>query len=338
MGYRAAFIDESWDDRRGGLYLMAGVLMDSETIPEADAAVRAAVGNWVPHATSLHHQGHDHVIASMLDTVEAHAGWTTVVVQAPLRGDLESARQATLARMLTHLSEQRVHDVLLDTRASAAEWRQVQAEGRKVPDIDRRDLKTYQRLVRAGNVSHRMRLVHVNDQAHPGVWLADTVVWAARRAVLNSDVTWWDRVSDLTTVLDASTGAEVYIERPPEPDRTAPPVGERGPHDPGHDAEALLSPPAYRAEPGPTTDNPRTQVLRHLLDQIRSARAGEPAPAAAGALIEHVGRLTAAIDRLDSTVTRLLASGTEPTDVAPSVMDADDDGPDPGPETDVEID
>lgn len=296
-----AFVDEAFiHPQQGGpgAYLFAAVLIDSDEVQRAITSAHHAARGSIYHSTTMYHRGHVGIIEDMLDTVERHAGWTVVAVQAPMDRNLEANRQATLERLLAYLNAQRVRDVILDTRADAADWQQVRIEGRRVPDIDRRDLRTYRRLVHDHVVSHRMRLIHADDRTQPALWMADAVAWSVRRALATDEPQWWLRISDVATVLDAQTGSELRLEH----NRAAPPAGERDPHNKSQSAQAmLLSPSAYRNPPH------EGGLLASLIDQAAIARAPQrdAGPGLEQELLSQVRRLAAQVGHLADEIRHL---------------------------------
>jgi len=347
-----AFVDEAFIQWRHhpGAYLFAAVILDEDAVAQAADAARAAARGWEFHSTHLYHRGHVGVIESMLDAVEEHAGWTVLVAQTPL-ADLsddepqppgvrrETARQTSLERLLTYLNAQKVRDVVLDTRGGEAEWQLARQEGRRVPEIDRQDIHTYRRLVHRGDISHRMRLIHVDDRTQPVLWMADAVAWSARRALAVDEPQWWARIADVATVLEASTGAELRIED----NRAAPPDGERGPHDVSQSAHPMLLPaqgplPGY--DPGPDvgdTVGAAGVILTHLLRQADDARAGLH-PLRAEQQRRLLAEMRALAERVDDLTRQIqdLRAARPATDLSAS-DGADVPSPSPHPEAEREI-
>ncbi|MBO3736642.1 hypothetical protein [Actinoplanes flavus] len=272
--YRLAFVDETVIERRNrtGVYLFAGVVIDGAGLPDTITAVRQATGNNSFHATDLYRRGFHSRITALLDTITEHAGWTFYVAQPIGPRDREQSRQQALVRMLHQLDEQKVHDVIADTRAGPDEQAQTQREGRKVTVADTPDIDTYKRLVRSRQISARMRMLHRDDRQQPGLWMADAAAWALQRAVAHDDPRWWARITDTATIIDAHTGRELTVTS----NRAAPPQptsGERGPEHLSQSAQAsLLSRPSYPQSRSPA-NQPTAPIhpLAGLLRQIEAA-------------------------------------------------------------------
>ncbi|MFF5291854.1 hypothetical protein [Paractinoplanes globisporus] len=237
----------------------------------------------------------------MLDATHAHADWAYLVAQAPLHpAGTEAARQDNLARLLQLLNQQRVRDVVLDTRANDAEQHQRLLEGRKTHRSDQPDLTTYRRLVRDGDISPRMRLIHVDDRRQPALWMADALAWAAQRALVYDEPQWWSRVTGITTVFD-TTGAHLSLDS----ERAAPPaVNPAGDRDPRHQSPSAPAPlPRHYMLNGGTTNRTHGpgEHYKQLLDQaggtdLQAARTRLSSQVAA--LSDHVAELTVAISQL----------------------------------------
>jgi hypothetical protein len=294
-----AFVDETFIHRDGhpGAYSFAAVLVDPGELPlVVDAARQAAAHHEQFHATDLYRRGHIQPIEDMLDTTETHAGWTLMVAQTPLGDHQEPARQAALAQLLRQLDAQKVRDVVLDTRASPREQRDTQMQGRKVNLSDRPDITTYQELARSKQISHRMRLQHVDDRHQPALWLADVVAWAFQRALVFDEPQWWSRVADVATIHDAATGKELALRD----GRTALPTGERDPRTLSPSAQNPLPQPSFYTLNGGTTN--RTQGPGHyfldLLAQSLQARGTDTNPIASSirTLAANIEAVAAAID------------------------------------------
>jgi hypothetical protein len=272
--YRLAFVDETVIERRNrtGVYLFAGVVIDGADLPDTITAVREATGNNSFHATDLYRRGFHSRITSLLDTITEHAGWTFYVAQPIGPRDREQSRQQALSRLLHQLDEQKVHDVIADTRAGPDEQAQTQREGRKVTVADTPDIDTYKRLVRSRQINARMRMLHRDDRQHPGLWMADAAAWALQRAVAHDDPQWWSRITDTATIIDAHTGRGLTVES----NRAAPPQpasGERGPEHLSQSAQAsLLSPSSYPQNHSPSNrQTAPSHPLASLLRQIEAA-------------------------------------------------------------------
>jgi hypothetical protein len=301
-GHPVAFVDEAFIrlNRHPGAYLFAAVLVDADNLTDViDAARQAAGPHDEFHASDLYHRGHVQPIEDMLDTTEAHAGWTLMVAQTPLGEHQEAARQAALTQLLHQLNEQKVRDVVLDTRASPREQLDTQLQGRKVSPSDLPDITTYRRLVRGQQINARMRLQHVDDRRQPALWLPDVTAWAFQRALVFDEPQWWSRVAGVAgvaTIHDAATGAELTLAS----DRTAPPTGERGPRPQSPSAQNSLSSITFYTLNGGTTN--RTQgagyLFNALLSQSTDARTRPPSSALDASLAE----LTASVDRLATAI------------------------------------
>ncbi|WP_436528266.1 hypothetical protein [Actinoplanes sp. HUAS TT8] len=272
--YRLAFVDETIIERRNrtGVYLFAGVVIDGADLPDTITAARDATGNNSFHATDLYRRGLHPRITAMLDTISQHAGWTFYVAQPIGPRNREQSRQQALVRMLHQLDEQKVHDVIADTRAGPDEQAQTQREGRKVTIADTPDIDTYKRLVRSRQISSRMRMLHRDDRQQPGLWMADAAAWALQRAVAHDDPQWWSRIIDTATIIDAHTGRELTVTH----NRAAPPQptsGERGPEHLSQGAQAsLLLPQSYPQNRGPASQHTAPiHPLASLLRQIEAA-------------------------------------------------------------------
>ncbi|WP_045740273.1 hypothetical protein [Actinoplanes rectilineatus] len=319
-----AFVDEAFIrlHQHPGAYLFAAVLVDAEDLPDVIAAARqAADPHGEFHASDLYRRGHIQPIEDMLDTTEAHAGWTLMIAQAPMGEHQEAARQAALTQLLRQLNDQKVRDVVLDTRASPREQLDTQLQGRKVNPSDLPDITTYRRLVRGQHINARMRLQHVDDRHQPALWLPDVTAWAFQRALVFDEPQWWSRVASVATIHDAATGRELSLTN----DRTAPPTGERGPQIQSQSAQNSLSSASFYTLNGGTTN--RTQGPGHLysalLDQAVEARSASTAvavQASIAALSANVDRLTTAISA--TTQNRALPDHSHPSDADAGSIDA----------------
>ncbi|WP_432983237.1 hypothetical protein [Dactylosporangium sp. CA-233914] len=297
-----AFVDESFIHRQGhpGIYLLAAVLVEGGDLNDAVEAARAAAAGHEFHATRLHRLGHMGVVEAMLGTVAQWAGWTVVVAHTPIEQHREAARQSALQRLLRYLDGQKVSDVVLDRRADPAQAVAAQRSGQRLADPEHRDLRTFRHLVRGGEISNRMRLVHRDDVTEPGLWMADAVAWSTRRALASSEPQWLYQVIDATTVLHAQTGVVLTISD----DGAALPDGDRGPHrwaqrDAISAQPMLSSPPEYRAPAASTSPQP---VGRYMASVLRQVAAVSSRVQAAG-LVREVQQLRAQIDRLTRVVT-----------------------------------
>ncbi|MGW0504010.1 hypothetical protein [Micromonospora sp. NPDC003241] len=285
-GHPIAYVDESWLQQRGspGAYLMSAVLIDHNDVTTAIDAARAAARDHDYHSSVLYHRGHVGIIEDMLDVVNDHAGWSVISVHTPLRHgspepppdgphriashlerQREHARQISLERLLRHLNTHRVRDVILESRASEDEWRLARDSGTRVPATDRSDVRAYRRLLDHQAISHRMRLIHVKDRTHPGLWMADAVAWSAGRALRTDEPQWWNRITDVATILEATTGTELRLNER----RAAPPEGERDPHNLSQRAQAMSSAPSYTDNDQPTQAG---NILTNLVTQAELAR------------------------------------------------------------------
>jgi len=307
-----AFVDEAFIQRPNhpGGYLFAAVLVDRDELTvTVDAAVHAAGGHGDYHTTGLYQRGHIRPIEDMLDTIETYAGWTALVVQAPIGGSgqaaRETARQAALSRLLQHLNTQKVRDVVLDTRASEREQLQTQLEGRKITRSDLPDIHTYRKLVRNHEISPRMRLLHVDDRKQPALWMADAAAWAFQRALVFDEPQWWSRIAAVSTVLDAGSGAELALQH----NRAAPPIGERGPRNPSQSAQASLLQPQFYTLNGGTTNRSHGPgyLYTGLLQQIDAAST----PAEDRQLTEQIAELAKGVAALTTAIQSI--SNLEPT-------------------------
>ncbi|MEU1811706.1 hypothetical protein [Micromonospora aurantiaca (nom. illeg.)] len=318
--YPTAFVDESWLQQRGspGAYLMAAVIIDQDDVPAAEAAASAAAGiHNAYHSTALYHRGHVGTIEKMLDVVAEHAGWSVVSAQIPLnagtrdssppgpqhiRSHLENqrehARQVSLERLLRYLNSQRVRDVYLESRASPAEWQQARDAGSRLPHTDRNDIRAYRRLLDHGAISHRMRLIHVDGRNDPGLWMADAVAWSAGRAIRADEPQWFNRVADVATIIEATTGTELHLNER----GAAPPDGERDPHNLSQSAQAMSSPTVYSASPEP---HQAGAILHSLVAQADQART--PAPdQLTREVLGYVRHIAERVEQLSETVHQIL--------------------------------
>ncbi|MFI7517529.1 hypothetical protein ACIBVK_28940 [Micromonospora echinofusca] len=321
-----AFVDESWLQQRGspGAYLMAAVIIDQDDVPAAEAAASAAAGiHDGYHSSVLYHRGHVGTIETMLDVVAEHAGWSVVSAQVPLnagtrdlpppspqhaRAHLESqrehARQVSLERLLRYLNSQRVRDVYLESRASPVEWQQARDGGSRLPHTDRNDIRAYRRLLDQGAISHRMRLIHVDGRNDPGLWMADAVAWSAGRAIRADEPQWWNRIADVATVLEATTGAELHLNER----GAAPPEGERDPHNLSQRAQAMSSPTVYSAV---SELRQADTILQNLVAQAEQARS--PAPdQLTRQVLGYVQQIAERVEQLSETVNQILPRATAP--------------------------
>ncbi|MEV4830620.1 hypothetical protein AB0K25_20155 [Micromonospora sp. NPDC049257] len=329
-----AFVDESWLQQRGspGAYLMAAVIIDQDDVAAAEAAASAAAGiHDGYHSSVLYHRGHVGTIEAMLDVVSGHAGWSVVSAQVPLnagtrdlpshspqhaRSHLESqrehARQVSLERLLRYLNSQRVRDVYLESRASPAEWQQARDAGSRLPSTDRNDIRAYRRLLDQGTISHRMRLIHVDGRNDPGLWMADAVAWSAGRAIRADEPQWWNRIADVATVIEATTGAELRLNER----GAAPPDGERDPHNLSQRAQTMFSPTAYSASPETHHVGAILQSLVAQADQARTPASDQLTREVLG-YVQHIAER---VEQLSETVNQMLppasASGAAPNPTA----------------------
>ncbi|MBQ1052473.1 hypothetical protein KBX50_28985 [Micromonospora sp. C51] len=313
-----AYVDESWLQQRGspGAYLMSAVLIEQDDVAVAIDAARAAAHDHDYHSSVLYHRGHVGIIEEMLDVVSEHAGWSVISVHTPLRHGSpepppettpriarflerqgEHARQISLERLLRHLNTHRVRDVILESRASDDEWRLARNSGTRVPATDRSDVRAYRRLLDQRAISHRMRLVHVKDRTHPGLWMADAVAWSAGRALRSDEPQWWNRIVDVATILEATTGTELRLNER----RAAPPDGEHDPHNLSQRAQAVSSPSVYNDPDQPTQAG---NILTNLIAQAEQARmsTGEQL---AREVLRQLRDIADRVDELSDTVGRI---------------------------------
>ncbi|MFI6129454.1 hypothetical protein [Micromonospora sp. NPDC051141] len=329
--YPTAFVDESWLQQRGspGAYLMAAVIIDQDDVPAAEAAATAAAGiHGAYHSTALYHRGHVGTIEAMLDVVAEHAGWSVVSAQVPLNAgnrDLppsgpqrvrshledqrEHARQVSLERLLRYLNTQRVRDVYLESRASPAEWQQARDAGGRLPHTDRNDIRAYRRLLDQGAISHRMRLIHVDGRNDPGLWMADAVAWSAGRAIRADEPQWFNRVTEVATIIEATTGTELRLNER----GAAPPDGDRDPHNLSQSAQAMSSLTVYAATPEPHQTG---AILDSLVAQAEQART----PASdqlTREVLGYVRHIAERVDQLSKTVDQVLPRAAGTADATP---------------------
>jgi hypothetical protein len=307
-GYPVAFADEAFINLRNhpGVYLFAGIVVDSDDLSTVMDAARQAAGDQGPfHATDLYRRGHLTPIEDMLDAVQAHAGWNFLIVDAPITDTQEHARQAAFTRLLQQLNDQKVRDVVVDTRAGQRERVQAQLEGRKVTAADLPDVTTYRNLVRTHQISARLRILHVDDRQQPGLWMADAAAWSFQRALAYDEPQWWSRITEISSIIDARTGAELSLDS----NRAAPPSGERGPEHLSQSAQASLLTTRIYTLTGGTTN--RTlgpgQLFTSLLHQIEAAHSRD--------LQQHVLRQVVDLNR---GVAELAATIHQATETSPS--------------------
>ena len=300
-----AFVDESFIHRPGhpGVYLLAAVLVEGSDLNDAVRAAQASSAGHEFHATRLHRLGHMGVVEAMLDTVAQWAGWTVVVAHTPIEQHREAARQGALQRLLRYLDGQKVGDVMLDRRADPNQAAAAERGGQRLADPEHSDLRTYRHLVRGGEISNRMRLVHRDDVSEPGLWMADAVAWSTRRALASNEPQWLYRVIDATTVLHAQTGVVLTISD----DGAALPDGDRGPHrraqrDTISAQPMLSSPTGYRAAGVGAYPQHVGRYMASVLRQVAAASV----PVQAARLVREVQHLRAEVDRL----TRVVDGGT----------------------------
>ncbi|WP_433531224.1 hypothetical protein ACQPYA_03695 [Micromonospora sp. CA-263727] len=340
-GHPIAYVDESWLQQRGnpGAYLMSAVLIERDDIATATEAAHAAARGHEYHSSVLYHRGHVGVIEDMLDVVNAHAGWSVISVHTPLRHgspepaptsghrvvsylerQREHARQISLERLLRHLNTHRVRDVILESRASQDEWSLARASGTRVPATDRSDVRAYRRLLDHHAISHRMRLVHVKDRTHPGLWMADAVAWSAGRALRSDEPQWWNRIVDVATILEATTGTELRLNER----RAAPPDGERDPHNLSQRAQAMSSPPPY-TEPDQLTQ--AGNILTNLIAEAHHARTptGEEFTRE---VLNRLDGLAERVNELNDAVSRIAPLPC--SEAAVHLHDVNEPTPDPG--------
>jgi hypothetical protein len=328
-----AFVDEAFIrlHQHPGAYLFAAVLVDADDLPDViDAARHAASPHEQFHASDLYRRGHIQPIEDMLDTTEAHAGWTLMIAQAPLGEHQEAARQATLTQLLRQLNEQKVRDVVLDTRASPREQLDTRLQGRKVNPSDLPDITTYRRLVRGQHINARMRLQHVDDRHQPALWLPDVTAWAFQRALVFDEPQWWSRIASVATIHDAATGRELSLTH----DRTAPPTGERGPQIQSPSAQNSLSSTSFYTLNGGTTN--RTQGPGHLYNALLTQAIAASSASPASSLQASIAALSANVDLLTTAISATAQDRTLPNqsyqdDANARVLDAN--SPEQGPST-----
>jgi hypothetical protein len=319
-----AFVDEAFIrlHQHPGAYLFAAVLVDADDLPDViDAARQAAGPHEEFHASDLYRRGHIQPIEDMLDTTEAHAGWTLMIAQAPLGEHQEAARQAALTQLLRQLNDQKVRDVVLDTRASPREQLDTQLQGRKVNPSDLPDITTYRRLVRGQQINARMRLQHVDDRHQPALWLPDVTAWAFQRALVFDEPQWWSRIASVATIHDAATGRELSLTN----DRTAPPTGERGPQIQSPSAQNSLSSTSFYTLNGGTTN--RTQGPGHLYNALLTQAIAASSTSPASSLQASIAALSANVDRLTTAISataqdRALPDPSYPDDANARGLDA----------------
>jgi hypothetical protein len=312
-GYPVAFADEAFINLRNhpGVYVFAGIVVDSDDLPTVMDAARQAADDQGPfHATDLYHRGHITPIEDMLDAVQAHAGWNVLVAQAPITGPQEHARQAAFTRLLQQLNDQKVRDVVVDTRAGQRERVQAQLEGRKVTAADLPDVTTYRNLVRTNQINARMRLLHVDDRQQPGLWMADAAAWSFQRALAYDEPQWFSRITEISSIIDARTGAELSLDS----NRAAPPSGERGPEHLSQSAQASLLTPQFYTLTGGTANRSLGpgQQFTSLLHQIEAAHSRELQQQVLRQVVElnrGVAGLTAAIHQSAETSQPALPTG-----------------------------
>ncbi|MEV6851678.1 hypothetical protein [Actinoplanes sp. NPDC051411] len=307
-GHPVAFVDETFIRLRQhpGAYLFAAVLVDADDLPDVIDAARQAAGHHGEfHASDLYRRGHIQPIEDMLDTTEAHAGWTLMVAQAPLGEHQEVARQAALTQLLRQLNDQKVRDVVLDTRASPREQLDTQLQGRKVNPSDLPDITTYRRLVRGQHINARMRLQHVDDRHQPALWLPDVTAWAFQRALVFDEPQWWSRVAGVATIHDAATGRELSLTN----DRTAPPTGEHGPQILSPSAQNSLSSTSFYTLNGGTTN--RAQGPGHLYNALLTQAIDARTAPQNTSLATSIAELAANIDRLATTIDAATSHGSQ---------------------------
>ncbi|WP_199515724.1 hypothetical protein [Nucisporomicrobium flavum] len=313
-----AFVDEAFIrlHQHPGAYLFAAVLVDADDLADVIDAARHAAGHHEQfHASHLYRRGHIQPIEDMLDTTEAHAGWTLMIAQAPLGDHQETARQAALTQLLRQLNDQKVRDVVLDTRASPREQLDTQLQGRKINPSDLPDITTYRRLVRSQQINARMRLQHVDDRHQPALWLPDVTAWAFQRALVFDEPQWWSRVASVATIHDAATGRELSLTN----DRTAPPTGERGPQIQSPSAQNSLSSSFYTLNGGTTN---RTQGPGYLYNTLLT-QAMEASSASSGiALQASIATLSANVDRLATAISATTQDCALPDPSHPGDADA----------------
>jgi hypothetical protein len=307
-----AWVDEAYISKAGhpGVYLLAAVLAEGDEVEAITAAAREGAPEGGYHSTELYHRGHVGDIEAMLDVVAQHAAWTAVVAHAPLGPSGEIARQTSLRQLLTYLDRQRVRDVILDVRGSPQEWQQAREQGLKLPELNHADLRSYRHLVTNKEISPRMRLQHLDDRDQPGLWLADSVAWAARRALNADEPQWWFRVASAATILEASTGKEIRIQD----NGAALPTGEYGPHSASPSARTMLLPPQEypQATAGSYDIGRAGAFLADLIGQAAGARASQEPSSERALLLEEVRTLSQRIDDLTREVHELRAAGPAP--------------------------
>ncbi|MFI0792999.1 hypothetical protein ACH4OY_09910 [Micromonospora rubida] len=158
-----------------------------------------------------------------------------------------------------------------------------------------------------------MRLIHVDGRNDPGLWMADAVAWSAGRAIRTDEPQWFNRIADVATIIEATTGAELHLNER----RAAPPNGERDPHNLSQRAQAMFPPTVYSADPEPHHAGAILQSLVAQADQARTPASDQLTREVLG-YVQHIAER---VERLSKTVDQMLprtpgTTGTTPNQAA----------------------
>lgn len=217
-----AVVDESYRlGQRGqvGFYTLTSVLYERTSMESARRDLVAVAGPRPWHTTEQFEAGRDDRIHQLLEVVAGHCEWSILTVQAPVQGhsaqDRSAAREAcftVLLREVTRGSDP-VQVVVADTLGDAK--------------LDGTDRNLAARLRGRGVVPQSLLLRHADDKHEPLLWAPDVVGWAVRRLLARDEPGWTEAISDVTTVLDATSGkhldlAQIRNSAMPAAARTAP--------------------------------------------------------------------------------------------------------------------
>ncbi|WP_157695205.1 hypothetical protein [Nakamurella panacisegetis] len=191
-----AFVDETFRDwhpsqpRELGYYQLTGAVLNQA----AFAACRNGIAKIAPggfHATELVHQGRESVVETMLEHIAGTVDCTLITLTTDSQRKLEPSRQRCLEELLVQLHAKTVTLVIADSR---------EAIGPDPEVHNRRDVRTFNKLQRAGAIHAQMRLRHQHDSHESLLCVPDAVGWAFRQNVLRGNARYWDVVKAQSTV------------------------------------------------------------------------------------------------------------------------------------------
>ena len=199
-----AFCDESYrisPAGQVGFYSITAVICDRQQLGSTRDALVAVAGRRPWHTTQEYEAGRDHRIHQMLNAVAAGSQWGILTVHAPVNGHdgkaHADARASCLKTLLPEITRgtDPVRVVVMDTLG----------DDRK----DGADRRLAAQLRGDRTIGPQTLLRHADDRHEPLLWAPDVVGWAARRLLARDETHWFAHVLDVSTVLDARTGARL---------------------------------------------------------------------------------------------------------------------------------